>query len=72
MIHVFDLARFLFGDVTRILARTQQVRQGIAGEDGAVCLMEHANGTISEVLGSYHTRIDPDPFPQTLIRIDGS
>jgi predicted dehydrogenase len=72
VIHLFDLARFLFGDVTRILARTQRVRPGIAGEDGAVCLLEHENGTICEVLGSYHTRIDPDPFPQTLIRIDGT
>ncbi|WP_191058487.1 Gfo/Idh/MocA family protein [Geminicoccus harenae] len=72
VIHLFDLARFLFGDVARILARTQRVRQGIAGEDGAVCLLQHENGTICEVLGSYHTRIDPDPFPQTLIRIDGT
>lgn len=71
-IHVFDLARFLFGDVARILARTQKVRSGIVGEDGAVCLMEHENGVIAEVLGSYHTRIDPDPFPETLIRIDGT
>ncbi|WP_035485536.1 Gfo/Idh/MocA family protein [Geminicoccus roseus] len=72
VIHLFDLARFLFGDVDRILARTQKVRPGIAGEDGAVCLLEHGGGVVSEVLGSYHTRIDPDPFPETLIRVDGT
>lgn len=72
VIHVFDLARFLFGEVDRLLARTQKVRPGIAGEDGAVCLLEHADGLICEVLGSYHTRIDPDPFPETLVRIDGT
>ncbi|HEX2525350.1 MAG TPA: Gfo/Idh/MocA family oxidoreductase [Geminicoccus sp.] len=72
VIHVFDLARFLFGEVDRLLARTQKVRPGIAGEDGAVCLLEHGSGVISEVLGSYHTKIDPDPFPETLVRIDGT
>jgi predicted dehydrogenase len=72
VIHLFDLARFLFGDVARILARVQKVRPGIAGEDGAVCLLEHEDGTICEVLGSYHTQVDPDPFPETLIRIDGT
>lgn len=72
VIHVFDLARFLFGEVDRLLARTQKVRPGIAGEDGAVCLLEHSNGLICEVLGSYHTRIDPDPFPETLVRVDGT
>jgi predicted dehydrogenase len=72
VIHVFDLARFLFGEVDRLLARTQKVKAGIAGEDGAVCLLEHTDGVLCEVLGSYHTRIDPDPFPETLIRIDGT
>ena len=72
VIHLFDLARFLFGDAARVLARTQKVRPGIQGEDGAVCLVEHANGIVTEVLGSYHTRILPDPFPETLIRIDGT
>jgi predicted dehydrogenase len=72
VIHVFDLARFLFGEADRILARTQKVRPGIAGEDGAICVLEHEGGVISEVLGSYHTQIDPDPFPETLVRIDGT
>ena len=72
VIHLFDLARFLFGDVQRVLARTQKVRAGIVGEDGAVCLVEHQEGPVTEVVASYHTKIQPDPFPETLVRIDGT
>ena len=34
-------------------------------------LLTHADGALSEVVCTYTNRIDPDPFPQTLIEIDG-
>ena len=72
VIHVFDLARYLFGDARRLLARTQQVTPGIVGEDGATCLVEHVDGTVALVACSYHSQLSPDPFPETLLRIEGT
>jgi predicted dehydrogenase len=72
VIHVFDLARYLFGDAERLLARTQQVTPGIRGEDGATCLVEHVGGTVALIACSYHTQVSPDPFPETVLRIEGT
>jgi predicted dehydrogenase len=51
-IHILDIARFLFGDVARVTARTRRVT--------------------SVVDCSYATRLAVEPFPETLVEIDGS
>ena len=71
-IHVLDVARFLFGDVRAITARTRRVDPRIRGEDVATMLLDHADGMHSVVDCSYATRVERDPFPQTLIEIDGT
>jgi predicted dehydrogenase len=71
-IHILDIARFLFGDATRLTARTRRVNPAIRGEDVATMLLDHESGVTSVVDCSYATRLAEEPFPQTLIEIDGS
>lgn len=71
-IHVLDLARFLLGEVSRLACETQSVRPGIAGEDMATLLLRHASGAVSVVDCTYQAKRDPDPFPETLLEIEGT
>ncbi|TPK56036.1 Gfo/Idh/MocA family oxidoreductase [Mesorhizobium sp. B2-4-19] len=71
-IHILDIARFLLGDVSSLTARTARINPAIAGEDVATMLMDHKDGAISVVDCSYATRLAVEPFPETLIEIDGS
>jgi predicted dehydrogenase len=71
-IHILDIARFLFGDATRLTARTRRVNPAIRGEDVATMLLDHTSGITSVVDCSYATRLKTDPFPETLIEVDGS
>ncbi|KGM34702.1 Gfo/Idh/MocA family protein [Inquilinus limosus] len=71
-IHSLDIARFLFGDATRLTARTRRVNPAIRGEDVATMLLDHAGGVTSVVDCSYATRLASEPFPETLVEVDGS
>lgn len=71
-IHSLDIARFLLGDVSTITTRTVRINPNIAGEDVATMLMDHAGGATSVVDCSYATKLATEPFPETLIEIDGS
>ena len=70
-IHSLDIARFLFGDVDRMTARTRRVNPAIAGEDVATMLLDHASGLTSIVDCSYATRLPEEPFPETFVEVDG-
>ncbi len=71
-IHILDVARFLFGDVATATARTRRVNPSIRGEDVATILLDHENGFTSVVDCSYASRLEVEPFPETLIEVDGS
>ncbi|MEI9431918.1 Gfo/Idh/MocA family protein [Mesorhizobium sp. Cs1299R1N3] len=71
-IHILDIARFLLGDVSSLTARTARINPAIAGEDVATMLMDHAGGATSVVDCSYATKLAVEPFPETLIELDGS
>ena len=71
-IHILDIARFLFGDVATVTARTLRVNPAIRGEDVATILLDHRNGVTSVVDCSYATRLAVEPFPETLVEVDGS
>ncbi|MFK7892784.1 MAG: Gfo/Idh/MocA family protein [Granulosicoccus sp.] len=71
-IHVLDIARYLMGDVLSATARTSRINPSIAGEDVATVLLDHVTGYSSVVDCSYASKLENDPFPQTLIEIDGS
>lgn len=70
-VHILDLARVLVGEVERVQCETQSIRPGIAGEDMATVLLRHRSGAVSVVGGSYASLRDPDPFPETLLEIEG-
>ncbi|GGB01435.1 oxidoreductase [Brucella endophytica] len=71
-IHTLDIARFILGDVTSLVARTRRVNPKIKGEDVATILMDHENGATSVVDVSYASKLENDPFPETLIELDGT
>lgn len=71
-IHVLDLARVFFGEAETAYCQTQQIRKNIRAEDMATMMLHHANGATSVVDCSYSSRLDPDPFPQTLVHLEGT
>lgn len=71
-IHSLDIARYLFGDVLRMTARTKRVNPAIAGEDVATMLLDHEAGLTSIVDCSYATRLPEEPFPETFLEVDGT
>ena len=71
-VHVLDLARVFLGEVETVQCQTQSVRPGLRGEDMATVLLRHANGATSVVDCSYASKLWPDPFPQTLVTVEGT
>ncbi len=70
-VHLLDVSRFLFGEVTRLFCRTQRVNPGIKGEDVATLLLETAGGMTVTVEMSYASVVDYECFPQTLVEVEG-
>ncbi|PTE11373.1 Gfo/Idh/MocA family protein [Mesorhizobium helmanticense] len=70
-IHVLDLARFFLGEVERISCETQRRNPKVRAEDTATMLLRHRSGAVSVVECTYEARRDPDPFPETLVEIEG-
>ncbi|WP_426127402.1 Gfo/Idh/MocA family protein [Pararhizobium sp. PWRC1-1] len=71
-IHTLDIARYILGDVTSLTARIKRINPNINGEDVATILLDHENGATSVVDVSYATKQSTEPFPETLIEIDGT
>jgi predicted dehydrogenase len=71
-IHTLDIARYVLGDVTMLSARTKRVNARIKGEDVATMLLDHEGGATSIVDVSYASKLGTEPFPETLIEIDGT
>lgn len=71
-LHLFDVDRFLLGDAVDIHCRTQSIRPGIAGEDAFVATIGHESGVVSSVECSFASKVAPDPFPQTLVWLEGT
>jgi D-apiose dehydrogenase len=70
-LHLFDLARFLLGDVRTVHCLTQRLNPDVAGQDAFLASLVHTSGAISSVECSFYTRRQPDPFPQTLALLEG-
>ena len=71
-IHVLDVARAWLGEATRIACRTQRIDLRVTGEDSVSVLLDHEGGARSFVDFCFATQLHPDPFPQTLVAIEGS
>ena len=70
-IHSLDVARYLFGDASRMTARTRRINPHIVGEDVATMLLDHETGVTSIVDVSYASKLPEEPFPETFVEIDG-
>lgn len=71
-IHILDVARALFGNVESLFCQTSRINEHILGEDVATIMLQHQQGVTAVVDCSYATTLSDDPFPQTLIDIDGT
>lgn len=71
-VHVFDLARFFFGEVESLYCQTQTVKPFVKGEDQATALVRHKSGAVCVVECTYGSCQLPDPIPQTLVHIEGT
>ncbi len=70
-LHLFDVARFLMGDVAAVACVTQRLNPAVRGEDAFTALLRHEGGAVTSVECSFFTRIEPDPFPETFVRVEG-
>jgi predicted dehydrogenase len=71
-VHVLDVSRFLLGDVERISCETQRRNPRVRGEDTATMLLRHESAAVSIVECTYESRRDDDPFPETMLEIEGA
>lgn len=70
-IHLLDCARAIMGEATSVSCRIHRINHAIQGEDVATIMLGHTNGGTSVVDCSYKASQAPDPFPETLVRVDG-
>jgi D-apiose dehydrogenase len=70
-VHVLDVARFLVGEVKHLSCETQRRNPKIKAEDTASMLLRHESGAVSYVNATYEAHRIPDPFPETLLEIEG-
>jgi predicted dehydrogenase len=71
-VHLLDVSRFLFGEATTVSAQTHSVHPGLAGEDVATVMLAMRDGVTVTCEMSFATRLEVDPFPETLMRVEGS
>jgi D-apiose dehydrogenase len=69
--HLFDLARFFFGEPQSIYAQTYRMRPDIKGEDVASAMLRIGDLICSCDI-SYSSHVERQCFPETLILIEGS
>ncbi len=70
-VHVVDVARFLLGEVERVSCETQRRNPKVKAEDTATMLLRHKSGAVSVVEATYEAKKLPDPFPETMVEIEG-
>jgi predicted dehydrogenase len=70
-VHVLDLARFFLGEAEHLTAELQKRNPKVKGEDTATLLVRHTSSAVSIVECTYEARRMPDPFPETMLEIEG-
>ena len=70
-VHLFDLARFFFGEADALLCHTSRVNPNIRGEDVATALLKMQSGAHVVAEMSYASRLEQEHFPQTLVALEG-
>ena len=70
-IHILDLARYFLGEVSYLSCETQKRNPKIRAEDTATIMMRHTSGAVSVVEATYGAKRGDDPFPETMLEIEG-
>lgn len=70
--HILDVARYLFGDATRLYCETTRVHPDIRGEDVATVMMTMGEDITVTCEMSYASKREHDRFPETYIEVEGS
>ena len=70
-LHLYDLVRHLVGEVDTLSCRTQRLNPIVKGEDAFTAILGHSSGATSIVDCSFYSKIQPEPFPQTTVWIEG-
>jgi predicted dehydrogenase len=71
-VHILDVARFFMSDAVQLTCQTQRVNPRIQGEDVATVLLRMQNGATCVAELSYASKTTFDPFPQTLVHLEGT
>jgi predicted dehydrogenase len=69
--HIFDVARFLFGEASSLFCQKHQVHSDIKGEDAASVMLRMKTGASVICHLSYASRLEQDRFPETFILAEG-
>ena len=70
-VHLLDLARFYFGEVSELYCNMLKVNPKINGEDAAVIMLKFTSGATGVVDLSYASHPADELFPQTLVELEG-
>jgi predicted dehydrogenase len=68
MIHDFDYARWIAGDVVSVFAKNVSSKNGPRGQDYGLAILRHKNGALSHVEGAWAY---PKPMFRTALEIAG-
>ena len=71
-VHLFDLARFFFGEAKTLTCHTRRINPAIAAEDVATVLLEMCSGAHVVVDMSYASKLERESFPQTFVDLEGT
>ena len=61
----------ILGEIERVACETQRRNPKVSAEDTATMLVKHKSGVVSIVECTYESKKLPDPFPETLVEIEG-
>lgn len=70
-VHTLDIARVFMGEAEHVYAETQRRNPKVKAEDTATVMLKHVSGAVSVVDFTYESRKLPDPFPETMVEIEG-
>lgn len=69
--HIFDVARFLFGEAETMYCQTARIHKHIKGEDVACASLKMKSGLHCNIELSYTSIVEHDRFPETFMMIEG-
>jgi D-apiose dehydrogenase len=69
--HLFDLARFCFGEAQDLYCQIHRVNPAIKGEDVATAMLAMGGATVTVEMGYPQNHLENDCFPQTFLFVEG-